>query len=205
MLNITDRDLLAIDPSVFIGAAATAGTVLLSADDAAITGTELASAGSDFADRGIDAGLVAVINDAVAVEVVSRTGATTLEVSLPRASSDDDQIPPGDATDAQLKIITLGRAINQLRSRMLQGLGVEETAVVDVAPLTHLIVLRTIAHVLAHAAAAEPDNSSLQQRAALAARHARQALHRTVASIDIDGDGDVDITRPVDVIRLKRG
>ena len=205
MLTIPDRDLLTVDPSIFIGAPALAGTVLLLADDAAIIGTELASDGSDFAARGIDTGLVAVINDTVAVEIVSRTGATTLEVSLPRASIEDDQIPPGNATDGQLKIITFARMIDLQRSQLLQGLGVEESSIVDAAPLTKLIVLRTIAHVLAHAAAAQPDDASQQQRANLAASQARQALHRTVLSVDAAGDGEADTIRPVDVIRLTRG
>jgi hypothetical protein len=147
----------------------------------------------------------AVINDMVAVEVVSRTGATTLEVSLPRASIEDDQIPPGDVADAQLKIITFARMIDLQRSQLLQALGVEEPSIVDSAPLTKLIVLRTIAHALAHAAAAQPDDASLQQRAILAVSQARQALHRTVLSVDADGDGLAETIRPVDVIRLIRG
>jgi hypothetical protein len=206
MLTLTDRDLLIIDPSIFLGAAAAAGTVLLTADDGVISGTELESAGTDFDARGIDSGLVAVINDAVAVEVVSRTGATTLEVSLPRATIDDDTIPPDDVVDAQIKIVSFARLIDLQRTWILGALRVDdESAIADAAPVQHFLALRTIARLLAHAASLDPADGPLQQRAILAAQVARQAMHRTAVSIDLDGDGVAEVTRPLDVVKLVRG
>lgn len=206
MLTITDRDLLVIDPGVFIGAAAVAAaTLLTTAADGTINGTELQSGSADFEAGDIGFGHVAVINDAAAVEVVSRTDPATLEISQPRASSVDAKIPPGDAEDATIKIVTFVRLIEQARAWTLGSLGIDDESIItDPGPVSQLIALRTIARSYAHAAAMDPASASLAQRASLASALASQAAHRTLVPLDLNGDGLPDATRAAGVLILTR-
>jgi hypothetical protein len=205
MLTVTDRDLLVIDPSLFIGAAAAAATVIATIGDGTIAGTELQSSGADFEVSDIGFGHVAVINDAAAVEVVSRTDAATLEVSKPRATSLDAKIPPGDVSEATVNIVTFVRLIEQTRAWTLGALGIEDESIItDPSPVSLLVALRTAARALAHAAAMDPADASLAQRASLASALASQAGHRTLVPLDLNGDGRPDATRAAHVLTLTR-
>jgi hypothetical protein len=109
---------------------------------------------SDFETSDIGFGHVAVINDSIAVEVVSRTDPATLEVSKPRASSLQDKIPPGDSEDSAVAIVSFSRLIEQVRAWTLGALGIEdESTITDPGPVSLLIALRTVARAYANAAA----------------------------------------------------
>lgn len=101
---IGDRELLVIEPSLFVGAAAVA-TTLLSVADAEVSGTSLTSATAAFEANDIDEGHVAVV-DGVPVEIVNRVADTQLSISMPRASLDDAPIPPGDGTGLVFAVLT---------------------------------------------------------------------------------------------------
>ncbi|MEZ6193973.1 MAG: hypothetical protein R3C45_22230, partial [Phycisphaerales bacterium] len=90
----TDRDLLAIEPAVFEDVPFAAQKRLQVAD-ASISGTTVTSASADFVSAQVDAGSVVLIAG-LAFEVVSRTDANTIEVSLPRTHKTDPGIPGGD-------------------------------------------------------------------------------------------------------------
>jgi hypothetical protein len=205
MITVTDRDLLVIDPSLFIGAAAVAATVIATVGDGTIAGTELQSAGADFEASDIGFGHVAVINDATVVEVVSRTDPATLEISQPRATSQDAKIPPGDVSDATVNIVTFVRQIEQARAWTLGALGIDDESIItDPASVSQLVALRTIARAYAHAAAMDPADASLAQRASLASALASQAGHRTLVPLDLNGDGRPNATRAAHVLTLTR-
>ena len=209
---ISDRDLLIIEPSLFIGAAA-AGTSLLATTDAGIVGTRLTSASADFVTQDIDNGHVAVVNG-VAVEVVARIQATELDISLPRASRDDQMIAPGDGGSFSLQIISFARLIDQVQISMLRALGIDPddpvqpldvSAILNLGEVGVIIGLRTIQHAFETAAALNPTDASLAARAAMYRERAAQAMRQSAAVIDTNGDGQADATRRLDVVTFVRG
>jgi hypothetical protein len=146
-----------------------------------------------------------VINDATVVEVVSRTDPATLEISQPRATSQDAKIPPGDVSDATVNIVTFVRQIEQARAWTLGALGIDDESIItDPASVSQLVALRTIARAYAHAAAMDPADASLAQRASLASALASQAGHRTLVPLDLNGDGRPNATRAAHVLTLTR-
>lgn len=208
---INDIDILRIEPRLFIDAAATA-TKLLSGSDGALSGTAFTSAGSNFATLDIGAGHVAVVNSE-ALEVDSRTSATVLEVSRPRAASAEAKIPPAAGTGLTFSILTFERRILAEEAWVLGALGIDpahpvdpldELSIVDPGPVARLIALRVIAGAYEAAAAAAPADAALAAQRDASRRLAREERHRTVAYIDRDGDGIPDTTRRVDVIQFTR-
>lgn len=213
MLLITDRDLLFIEPTLYLDATQ-AGTRLLSVSDAVIAGTTLTSATVDFEAADIDEGhVVQVFSDNKAVEVVERIDAGTLHISLPRVTTSDSRIPPGDGTALAINVITFGRLIAQAQEWALAGLGLDpqhptqpldESAIVNPLPVRRLIALRTIMLAFEQAAALDPENASLAARALLYARRAAAAARQVSALIDLDGDGLHEATRRIDTITFVR-
>ena len=211
MSLITDRDLAVIEPSVFT-AAAVAGTNLLTAIDAGVSGTTLTSATSDFAAPDIGFGHV-VIFDSDVLEVVSRLATTQLEVSRPRAKVADDKIAPPAASDKTIKINTFARLIDLTQTNLLAALGVEAddpvqplTAgdILNPEPLARLLALRTLERAFGIALSLDPDNPSLEARRAQYALLAGEAAATTAVLLDFDGDGEADETRHLQVAVLRR-
>lgn len=211
MSLLTDRDLLRIEPTAFV-AAAPAATMLLTTADAAVAGTTLTSATADFAAAGIDASHVALF-DVDALEVVSRLSATELEVSRPRATSDDAKIAPTAASDKNLKIHTFARLIARTQAELLQALSIdgddpqlplEEGAIVNPAAIAGVLALRVLQRAFAIAAALDPGDLTLAERAAMFASQARAAAAGAVVWLDLDGDGEADQARRLNVASLRR-
>ena len=210
-LLIGDRDLLVVEPTVFVGAAAVA-TTLLSVADAEVSGTSLTSATADFEANDIDEGHVAVV-DGVPVEVVNRVADTQLSISLPRVSIEDGLIPPGDGTGLAFAVLTFERLIEQMQRELLKRVGVDgdhpidpldETAILNPATVGRVLALRVIASAFAHAAALNPLDASLAERASHSRDAAERSLLQTVVVLDKDGDGIADATRRLDVTSFVR-
>jgi hypothetical protein len=210
-LLIADRDLLVIEPSIFVGAAAVA-TTLLSVADAEVSGTSLTSATAAFEANGIDEGHVAVV-DGVPVEVLDRVADTQLSISLPRASADDAAIAPGDGTGLALAVRTFKRTIQRMQDQLLRRIGVDvdhptnplsEAAILNVESAGHALALRVIAQAFAEASALNPDDDALRAQATLYQQSADRELLQTEVVLDLDGDGVADATRRLDVIALVR-
>ncbi len=182
--------------------ASAAATNVLTADDAAVSGTTLSSAMSDFAAADINAGHVAVF-DGDALEVLSRLSETTLDVSRPRAwnMGDAAKIAPEQASDKSLKIHTFARLIERTQHELLQSLGITSDdddsagmampaieAVINQTTLKRLLAMRTLERAFAAAAALDPDDLSLLARAALYREAFRSAAASAVLQIDAAGD-----------------
>ncbi len=211
MSLIADVDLLLIEPSVFTAAAA-ASTNLLTVADAAVSGTVLSSASSNFATAGIDEGHVAVVGDE-ALEIVERLANTQLDVSRPRASSSDEKIVPSAGTGLTLKINSFARLIDQTQNDLFQALALreddpdlplDESDIVNPAPLARLIALRTIERGFALASALDVEDDSLSGRAAHYAALAGEVADSLAVLLDPDGDGQADESRHVRVSVLRR-
>lgn len=208
---ITDRDLAVIEPGVFT-AASGAATNLLAAADAAVTGTTLTSATSDFAALDITLGHVLVFDGDV-LEVVSRLATTQLEVSRPRASTTGDKITPTPASDKTIKIITFARLIGLTQAGLLAALGIatDDPAqpltiddVLNPEPLANLIALRTLERAFGIALSLDPESASLDARRAQYAARANEAAAATAVLLDVDGDGEPDEIRHVQIAVLQR-
>ena len=211
MALIDDRDLLIREPSLFLDASSVA-TSIATQSDGVITGTLLTSLASDFDDPEIDLGHVVVVNGE-ALEVVSRTSLTRLEVSRPRLLTTDEQIAPADGSTLNLDVLTFARLITEVQAWVLGAFGIDssdpvtpldETAILNPGELESLIALRTIAQAFAAASALDPTDSSLSQRATLYASLAAEARGQAKAVIDLDGDGVADATRHLNVVSLNR-
>ena len=209
---ITDRDLLLVEPSVFTAAATASATNILTATDAAVAGTTLSSATSDFAAAEIDAAHVAVF-DGEALEIISRLSATQLDISRPRAASTDVKIAPTAGSNKTLKVNTFARLIDRTQRDLLQALGMRDDDpelpldaddVVNAADLGHVLALRVLSRAFAAAVALDPETASLADRAALYAAQADAAAASLAVLIDTDGDGIADQTRHLNVAVLKR-
>lgn len=212
MSLITDRDLLLIEPGVFLVAAAAAATNLLIVTDASVSGTTLTSASSDFATAEVDAGHVAVVDDE-ALEIVQRLAATQLDVSRPRGKTDDPKIAPAAGSGKTLKINSFARLIEHVQSDLLHALGMreddpqqplDEGDIVNPQPVAQVIALRVLERAFAMALAEDPNDQSLAQRAALYAQVASQRAATTAVLLDLDGDGEADATRHLSVAVLNR-
>ncbi|UCD74701.1 MAG: hypothetical protein JSV91_13045 [Phycisphaerales bacterium] len=211
MAIINDRDLLLIEPSLYVDAAG-AGTVLTDGTDGAVLGTSFSSAGSNFVSLDIDAGHVIVI-DGEACEVIERVSMTALDVSAPRASLDDPLIAPGDGTGLVFSLPSFGRIIDQAQAWTFGALGIDpdhptrpldESAIINPDPVKRFIALRAVRLAFAAAAALDPTSESLAERSSLYHRRCSEAMHNLNAMLDLNGDGVVDTARRIDVVNLSR-
>jgi len=105
-----DRDLLAIEPIVFL-AGGFPCQEFITGTDGALSGTTFTSPGSDFNAAGIAGGMVLCIHSTIpaegrAFEVVSVNSATTLSVSVLRADPDSDPIAPPAGSNLSFRIRT---------------------------------------------------------------------------------------------------
>src|SRR5689334_15222767 len=105
-LLINDRDVLVLEPTVFLDASV-AATQLIALGDGVISGSALTSASADFAAANIDEGQVAVLSTrSQACEITQRVATGQITLTLPRADSADPLIAPGDGTALTVKVLS---------------------------------------------------------------------------------------------------
>lgn len=207
----SDRDLLAIEPAVFEDVPFTAQK-RLHVTDASVSGVTLTSASADFEAAGIDAGSVTMIGG-VAHEVLSRTDANTLEVSLPRTRVTDAGIPGGDGTGLEVVVRTFGPQAELVHDGLLRLMSIDpddpkseltESSVLSVGLMARIEALGTLELVYAGAASLVGDNDTLLMKAGEYRRRFRQACAGATVSLDIDGDGVADQRLPLGTVRFTR-
>jgi hypothetical protein len=207
----TDRDLLAIEPAVFEDVPFTAQKRLRVAD-ASVSGTTVTSASADFVAAQVDAGSVVLIAG-LAFEVLSRTDANTIEVSLPRTHKTDLGIPGGDGAELELIVRTFAPQAELVHDSLLRLIGIDpedadaeltESAVLSVALMARIEALGTLELVYAGAASLVGDNDTLLMKAGEYRRRFRQACAGAVVSLDTDGDGLADQRLPLGTTRFTR-
>lgn len=207
----TDRDLLAIEPAIFEDVPFAAQKRLQVAD-ASVSGTTLTSASADFVAAQIDTGSVVLIAG-VAFEVLSRTDANTLEVSLPRTHKTDPGVPGGDGTGLELIARTFAPQAELVHDSLLRLVGIDpedagaeltESSILSVALMARIEALGTLELVYAGAASLLGDNDTLLMKAGEYRRRFRQARDGAVVSLDTDGDGMADRRLPLGTIRFTR-
>jgi hypothetical protein len=208
---LSDRDLLLVEPSVFLDAQDIA-TILLSGVDAAVGGTSLTAMSVDFSALDITSNHVIVI-DSLPAEIIERIDAHNLTISRPRASTDDPLIPLPLAPSQPFSIGTFDRQSAFVEGWALGALGLNPvdsaqtpnlSAVLSPDDLKRLLVVRAIAAILAAASTRDISNEALSARADLYAEQSRQLIHGVKIELDLNGDGVADACRWLDVLTLMR-
>jgi len=212
MAFATDRDLLALEPLLFRDVGWSAQT-LVGADDAVVTGAVAASATTDFALAGVQAGMVAVI-DGVPLEILEVTSATTITVSRLRPVGDETAIPPAPGSGLSLSVMTFGPQLEMVHTQTLRSLGIEPSATGDAPGAGDIVnpgvvamveALGALHVVLSAAAAMVGESSPMWAKARMYRERLDAARHRAVVEVDLDGDGAADAARRMNTTQFVRG
>jgi hypothetical protein len=208
MSLLTDRDLLHIEPSVFPDAMG-ASTILVETDSAALSGTTLTFPGPML--TGVSTHHAVVVRDE-GLEIRDPISSSQMQVRRPHPGEDCPLAVPESGTGLKASVVTFGRhldLVEQWACDMLEvavgGDGDDgRPTIVEEGGLKRLVALETLARVYSAASAIDPDDASLEIRAALYREHADRARRLVSVRIDLDGDGVADATRRLDFARMKR-
>jgi len=208
----TDRDLLALEPTLFHDVP-WVGQQRVRADDAYLPQSTLTCVSVDFALAQVEAGSVVLINQ-VAHEVVARDDANTLTVSLLRSRLSDPPIPSEDVGPASLAARTFEPQAELVHDGLLRLLGIDpnetqpdaltEDSVVSLSVMARLESLGTIERVYSGAAALTGDNQMLTYKAGEYRRRFRHATAQASVLLDTNGDGHADERRRLGMVRFHR-
>ena len=210
MTFATDRDLLALEPTLFRDVA-WAGQRLLSTTGTLAAETGVLTIAADAEAVGIGAGHVAVI-DGLPVEVLQRTSPTTLTVSLLRPRADGPLIPPPALASRPVTVHTFAPQIAVVHAQLLRAIGVDasdphapqESDITNGADLAHAEALGALHLIYAAAAGMSTSLSPHASKAAMYERRFRAARARTPARLDLDHDGRGETLRHFNHYRLLR-
>ncbi len=213
----TDRDLLGIEPVVFLSGGFPAQDIIAGADGV-ISATTFTSAGSDFSAAGVAAGNVlsvyppgAAPSEGSAYEIVSVDSATSMTVSVLRAEADSEPVAPPAGQDLHFYVRTFApqiRAISRALGEKLRQMA--ELSGIDAADFADSSQLQTAAAngVLSAVFIARAQTAGAGDTNWIKSQHYRKEFGRCQLqlrlSADADGDGRADKTRTLGHITLKR-
>lgn len=210
-----DRNLLGIEPIIFLGGGIPAQKPA-SGSDGAISGTTFTSITSDFAAAGVSGGMVLCVyasapSEGSAYEIVSVDSATTLTVSHLRADTDDDPIPPPQGTGLSFYVCTFGPQIRGVSDTLAEKLRqMAEVAGIDKADFADSAQLRlsTAYGALAAIFVARAENPGGADANWIKSEHYRREFRKLQLQLrlvtDADGDGSAERTRTLGNIALRR-
>jgi hypothetical protein len=210
-----DRDILSIEPIVFLGAAFPSQS-LIAGSNSQSSGTTFTASGANFNSAGVEAGMVLCTYDTTpaegsAYEIVSVDSATTLTVSVLRADTDDDSVAPPALSDVSFYIRTYAAQIaavsETLGEKLRQMAEVSGVATADFADSAQLRAVAAYGS-LAEIFVARADNAAPNDANWIKGEHYRK-LHRQMLLqlrlvADTDGDGDAEQTRSLGNMTLRR-
>ena len=208
MVLVTDRDVLQIEPSVYVDALG-AATILSEVDNATLAGNTLSFLEPVL--EGVRSSHVAVVRGE-ALEILHPVGTAHLQVRRPLADTECPTAVPPPGSGLNVKIVTLDRTLRVVQHWACDALevaldGVDgdgRPVVVDEGGLKRFIAYETLARAFAAAAAQAPDDESLAVRAALYQAHADKARRMVSVRVDTTGDGSADATRRMAGGRMRR-
>ncbi|MEM1027539.1 MAG: hypothetical protein AAGJ38_05605 [Planctomycetota bacterium] len=208
----TDRDLLALEPTLFQDVP-WVGQQRIRVSDAYVTGTSVTEASADFVAAQVETGSVVLI-DRVTHEVVSREDTNTLTVSLLRSRLSDAAIPGDSGGPFTLTNRTFAPQAEIVHDGLLRLLGIDvndskpdaltEDAVVSVSVMARLEALGALERIYSGAAALTGDNQMLIYKAGEYRRRFRHATAQASVLLDTNGDGHADERRHLGMVRLQR-
>ncbi len=210
-----DRDLLSIEPIVFI-AGGFPSQQLINGTDGSISGTTFTSAGSNFSTAGIKAGMALCSYDTTpsegnAFEITSIDSATQLTISVLRGSSEDSPTPPPAGSNLSFYIRTFEPQIKMTSSTLGEKLRqMSELAGIDNADFADSEQLRitTAYGTLSSIFTARAENAAAHDANWIKAEHYRNEYRKLQLqlrlAVDEDGDGLAEKTRTLGNVILRR-
>jgi len=210
-----DRDLLGIEPILFIGGGFPSQR-LVGGADAQISGTTFTAGSVDFGAAGVEAAMVLCTYsqspaEGSAYEIVSVDSATTLSVSVLRADPNTDPVAPPAQSGVSFYVRTYAAQIRSISAALGEKLrqikevaGLPSAEFADSAQLRLTAAYGTIADVfVARAENAEPNDANW-----IKARHYRRMFRslqlQLRLAVDTDGNGTAERTRTLGNVALKR-
>lgn len=209
MAQLTDRDLLVVEPHLFRDVVFVSQTPANFAD-ATVMGTSLVSLTADFVLAGVTPGMVAVI-DGVSIEILERLSATALVVSRPRANLADAPLPPTGGTALKGRVATFGPQIRAAELALRRDLGLSESgasiegyaAIMD-AGMFRAGVYGALSLIFSAAAAGSDATDPLWARARRYDQDRQRELRLLRLAFDTNGDGAGDLVRRTQPSRMVR-
>lgn len=212
----TDRDLLVLEPRLFLDVSWTAQTLVNAATGGAINsaGDTLTLSGGNFINLGIDAGHV-VVAGSTPLEITARIDATNLRISRAKARAADADIPAAAGSNLKVIIHTFRPQIAIIHDQVMRLLGIEpgaesepglpaESDITNPDALRLAEALGALHLIYASAAALVGDTSPMWARARMYADRFRAERARLVAEIDLDADGKPDTIRRPNILQFVR-
>ncbi len=209
-----DRDLLAIEPDVFV-TAGFAGQELISGTDGTISGTTFTSPAGDFVTAGISGGMVVSITpstgQAKSFEIISVESATSMTVSILRADTNDQPTPAPAGSSLSYFIRTFGPQIGGVSATLAEKLrqlsevaGVSTADFADSAQLRYATAHGTLSAIFL----ARADNAAPFDANWIKAQYYRDQFSRLQLQLrlvtDTDGSGAAESARSFGNVRLIR-
>jgi len=172
--------------------------------DGAISGTQLSSAAADFVDAGIEARMIAMVDQRV-LEVAERIDAHTLSVSRLRTFEESMLLPPGDGMNLHLIVRSYHPFLGAAHEKLLHTLGVEHGSRIHTPYVARALeALIALADIFDAAITAEPESVRLWDKARMYRRRFRDMIRREPIKLDLDADGKAETTFRADLASLYR-
>ncbi len=210
-----DRDLLAVEPSVFTGGGFESQQ-LAAGEDGVIVGTAFSSPSASFVTAKIEPGMVlcaysTVPAEARACEIVSVNSPTSLTVSALRCDRDGAAIPPPGGSNLSYYINSFGPQIAAAQATLYEKLrriseaeGIIGAEYADSAQLRLTVAFAALAHVFVARASNATANDANWIKSVFYRRQHLSALSAIRLAKDCNGDGVAEQTRTVGNVSLRR-
>jgi len=210
-----DRDLLSIEPIIFLGAGFPSQQ-LTAGQNGLCIGTTFSASGADFTSTGVEAGMVlcsyaTIPAEGIACEIVSVDSATSLTVSILRADTDASPVPPPGQSDVSFHVRTYGaqiRTVSDALAKKLQQIAdlypTANPSFADSAELRLAAAYGTLAEVFT----ARADNAETSDPNWIKRRH-YQRLYQDIqprlrVAADTDADGQTEQILHLGNLKLRR-
>ncbi len=219
MTFCTDTDLLHWEPNLLREAAFASQTLLSGAGDLAGTTFTIDSpVGASLLASHVTANQVIVLTGGTSgsYPIVSVDSATQLTLSVlydglfPVSGGSGVASPVGSALDLTFAIRTFWPQRRVVSDLLLAAAGLNPTrvdldaVVINPSALKKAAVLGTLQMIYSALAAAAAEPEPLATRADLYERLYRRALRGTIVELDLNGDGEADTARALNVLHLQR-
>jgi hypothetical protein len=211
----TDVDLLHWEPDVLRDAAFASQTLL--AGTGSLTGTSFTIPSGSFADAHVSSDNVIVLAGEIngCFPIVSVTSATQLTISVLYDQLTEPQeaepSPIGTVPSIPFVIRTfwpqraiVSEMLQQAAGAGVARLGEAPAQIIDNVALRRPCALGTLHMIYSALAAAASEPEAYRVRADLYERHFRRALRCSFVELDLDGDGEGDVVRALNVLDLRR-
>jgi hypothetical protein len=208
MVNFSnDVDILKYEPLLF-GELHLPWQILAAGSGGTLNGTTFVATSADFVGALATTGHVIYLQSADgsldgAYEIVSVDSATELTISVIRTDSNDEPMAPPAATDISYRISTFGSQASEVGIQLTEYFGIRPgnpASEVDVEDILYADVLKrasvfaVISSVYA-ILASKTKNENFWKKSLHYQKLFEKARERCQLSVDIDGDGVVDITK----------